>query len=67
MFTENDYVEYFGQIEESLKRLITIYTDILNETSDNAIKCKLDPLATETMEAFRFIKEKRSKFQKPGS
>ncbi len=62
MFTENDYIEYFDEIESLLKSSITIYTDLLNELNDAAIKSKLEPLATESMDFFRFIKEKRRFF-----
>jgi hypothetical protein len=62
MFTKDDYAEYFSQIEDMLKRSVSIYTDLLNELKDNAIKSKLDPLATESMDSFRFIKEQKEKF-----
>jgi len=62
MFTKDDYKEYFGQIEDMLKSAISIYTDLLNELSDNAIKSKIDPLAVESMDSFRFIKEQKERF-----
>ena len=62
MFTKDDYAEYFSQIEDMLKKTISIYTDLLNELNDNVIKSKLDPLATESMDSFRFIKEQKERF-----
>jgi hypothetical protein len=62
MFTKDDYLGYFSQIEDMLKQSISIYTDLLNELNDNAIKSKIDPLASESMDSFRFIKEQKEKF-----
>ena len=62
MFTKDDYLGYFSQIEDMLKQSISIYTDLLNELNDNAIKSKLDPLATESMNSFRFIRQQKEKF-----
>ncbi len=62
MFTKDDYTGYFSQIEDMLKKSISIYTDLLNELNDNAIKSKIDPLASESMDSFRFIKEQKQKF-----
>ena len=62
MFTKDDYIGYFSQIEDMLKKSISIYTDLLNELNDNAIKSKIDPLASESMDSFRFIKEQKERF-----
>ena len=62
MFTKEDYAEYFGEIEGLLRDCVVIYTDLLNELNDNALKSKLEPLATESMDFFRYIKEQREKF-----
>jgi hypothetical protein len=62
MFTKDDYMGYFNQLEDMLKQSIGIYTDLLNELNDNAIKSKLDPIATESMNSFRFIKKQKEKF-----
>jgi hypothetical protein len=59
VFTKDDYTEYFSQIEDMLKKSISTYTDLLNELNDNAIKSKIDPLASESMDSFRFIKEQK--------
>lgn len=52
MFTENDYIEYFDEIEDIPKDSITIYTDLLNELNDAATKSKLDPVAAGSMDFF---------------
>jgi hypothetical protein len=62
MFTKDDYLGYFSQIEDMLKQSISIYTDLLNELNDSAIKSKLDPLATDSMDSFRFIRQQKEKF-----
>jgi hypothetical protein len=62
MFTKDDYTGYFSQIEDMLKKSISIYTDLLNELNDNAMKSKIDPLASESMDSFRFIKKQKEKF-----
>lgn len=62
MFTRADYAEYFSEIENQLKECVVIYTDLLNELNDNAIKSKLEPLATESIENFRVIKKRKEKF-----
>jgi len=62
MFTNEDYAEYFGETENLLKESIVIYTDLLNELNNNAIKSKLEPLASECMESFRYIRQQKEKF-----
>jgi hypothetical protein len=62
MFTNSDYAEYFGEIESLMKDCVIIYTDLLNELNDNALKSKIEPMALESMENFRFIKTRKEKF-----
>ena len=62
MFTNADYAEYFGEAENLLKESMVIYTDLLNEINNNAIKSKLEPLAAECMESFRYIRQQKEKF-----
>ena len=62
MFTKDDYINYFGEVETILKQSLIIYTDLLNELSDQAIRNKLYTLASEEMEAFNFIKTQKEKF-----
>lgn len=62
MFTKNDYQGYFKELEDIYKRSLIIYTDLLNELSDGAIKNKLLSMSTENMDAFRFVNECKGKF-----
>ena len=64
MFTDKDYGDYFGELEGIYSKVIILYTDILNFLQDKAIACKLNPMAAENMEIFRFIKEEKKKFIK---
>ena len=38
MFTKDDYISYFSELEATLKKILTIYTDLLNELGDQAIR-----------------------------
>lgn len=62
MFTKEDYVNYFSDLEDILKKTLVIYTDLLNELGDQSIRNKLYALASENMEAFKFIKTQKDKF-----
>lgn len=62
MFTNGDYAEYFIEVEDLIKKVIVIYTDMLNELSDNSFRSKIEPVARESMDTFRFMKELREKF-----
>ena len=62
MFTKDDYARYFSELEAVLKEAMVIYTDLLNELGDQAIRNKLYTLAAEDMEAFKFIKAQKEKF-----
>lgn len=62
MFTKEDYINYFGELETILKEALVVYTDLLNELNDQAIRNKLYTLASEKMEAFNFIKAQKEKF-----
>jgi len=61
MFTEKDYAAYFDEISEIYKRTLVIYTDILNEIDSKAVKSKLQVLAGDNMEAFRFVRDESGK------
>ena len=56
MFTKDDYISYFSELEATLKKILTIYTDLLNELSDQAIRNTLYAIASENIETFKFIK-----------
>ena len=63
MFTEKDYEAYLDEISEIYKRTLVIYTDILNEIDSKAVKSKLQVLARDNMEAFRFVRDESVKFR----
>ena len=62
MFTEQDYRNYFEELENIFKKALTIYTDLLNEVGDQAIRNKLHPVTLDNFEAFRFIKTRKEDF-----
>ena len=62
MFTKKDYLNYFDEAASLLAEAITVYTDLLTEVKDEAIRNKLYPLAAEDMDAFRFLKKQRERF-----
>ncbi len=62
MFTKEDYSGYFNELEEMFRKTLVIYTDLLNELSDNAIRSKLFMLAAEDNDAFSFIAETKEKY-----
>ena len=62
MFTEQDYRNYFGELENIFKKALTIYTDLLNEIGDQSIRNKLYPPTLENSEAFKFIKTHKEEF-----
>ncbi len=62
MFTKDDYINYFNEIEGIFKNNLEIYTDLLNELSDQAIRSKLFMLAEEDIDTFTFIVETKRKY-----
>ncbi len=62
MFTKDDYINYFNEIEGIFKNNLEIYTDLLNELSDHAIRNKLFMLAEEDIDTFTFIVETKRKY-----
>jgi len=62
MFTKEDYTNYFNELEEIFKKTLVIYTDLLNDLSDVAIRSKLFMLASEDNDAFNFITETKAKY-----
>jgi len=62
MFTKEDYLNYFNELEMMLKKSLVIYTDLLNELSDQSIANKLHALATEEMDIFKSVSEIKKKF-----
>ncbi len=62
MFTKEDYIGYFSELEGLFKKTLVTYTDLLNELGDQSVRNKLYVLASENMEAFNFIKTQKEKF-----
>lgn len=63
MFTNQDYIGYFEEIEETLKKTLVIYTDLLNDLDNKAMHSKLYAIATENMDTFQLIKSLKEKFK----
>ncbi|MFA6078840.1 MAG: hypothetical protein WC779_03750 [Candidatus Omnitrophota bacterium] len=61
MFTKDDYANYFAELESVFRNNLEIYTDLLNDLSDQAIRSKLFMLAEEDMDTFNFIADTRKK------
>ena len=62
MFTNEDYRNYFSELENIYKRALTIYTDIINEISDYSTRSKMYPIMSDCLEAFKTIKRYKEKF-----
>lgn len=62
MFTNGDYKNYFTELEDSIKKNIVIYTDLMNVVDNKAALSKLQVLASENSQAFKFIREQKEKF-----
>ena len=62
MFTDEDYKNYFSELENICKKTLTIYTDLVNELSDQSTRSKLSPIISEDIEAFKTIKGYKEKF-----
>jgi len=62
MFTNDDYKKYFSELETIFKKSLTIYTDLLNEISDQSLRSKLYAVTMENTEAYKKIKEYKKKF-----
>ncbi len=62
MFTDHDYRGYFSELERNFKDTLTIYTDLINDLTDQSIRSKFLPIISESMEAFKFMKEWKKKF-----
>jgi hypothetical protein len=64
MFSKQDYANYFGDLELIFKKTLEIYTDLINEISDQSIRNKLLMLAEENMDAFNFLNQTKNKYFK---
>ncbi len=61
MFTNEDYKNYFKELEDVLRNNIVIYTDLMNVVDNKAVLSKLQVLASENSGAFKFIREQKGK------
>jgi hypothetical protein len=62
MFTDEEYTNYFSELEDIIKKNIVIYTDLMNVVDNKAMLSKLQVLAAENSSAFKFIRETKKKF-----
>lgn len=62
MFTNEDYKNYFNELESISKEALIIYTDVLNEISDSSIRSKLYPIMSDAMETLKILKKYKEKF-----
>lgn len=62
MLTERDYHDYFTGIETLYKKILLVYTDLINEVSDQSVRNKLYVMISEDEESFKVIKEFNKKF-----
>ncbi len=62
MFTDEDYKNYFNELETIFKKTLTVYTDLVNELSDEPVRSKLHPIMTDCLETFKTIKKYKEKF-----
>ncbi len=65
VFTKEDYQNYFTELEEIFSKNVIAYTDMINILNNQSIKSKLLPLATEDMNAYKFIKQEKEKHFQP--
>jgi hypothetical protein len=62
MFTDSDYVNYIDEVEALYRKAMVIYTDLLNELSDQSIRNKLFMLAQENMDFFDFLEDLKKRY-----
>ncbi len=61
MFSKEDYRDYLQELQNFYRENLLVYTDLLNELDDQALRSSLLPIAEEDMEAFDFIEALREK------
>ena len=62
MFTEEDFQSYFNEMEDSFKKVLLIYTDLLNLMDDRSSRSKIQAVSVEDMDAFTVIQTAKEKF-----
>ncbi len=59
MFSKEDYRNYIQELQNFYRENLLVYTDLLNELDDKALRSSLLPIAEEDMEAFDFLEALR--------
>lgn len=62
MLTNKDYQNYFIELEDIYKKMLLIYTDLINELVDQSVRNKLYAMVSEDETSFKVIREFRNKF-----
>jgi len=55
VFTDRDFSEYYKEVGKILRDCLSIYTDLINQLDNRAIKSRLTVVTTECLEAYEFI------------
>jgi len=63
MFTKDDFVNYFSEMEATLRNMLVIYTDVLNEANDQSLKSRLFAITEESMASFETVQKLKEKLQ----
>lgn len=63
MFTKEDFVNYFSEMEATLRNMLVIYTDVLNEANDQSLKSRLFAITEESMASFETVQKLKEKLQ----
>jgi len=63
MFTKDDFMHYFSEMETTLRNTLVIYTDLLNEANDQSLKSRLFAMAEESMASFETIQKLKEKMR----
>ena len=64
MFSDEDFIGYFKTLEEMLKSVMVISTNLSNELSDQSIRNRFDAIQTDDIETLRFVREQLKNFDK---
>jgi len=63
MFSNDDYINYFSELEHIVVQNITVYTDLMNVVDTKSILSKLHASALDDSEAFKFIRRQKEIFR----
>jgi len=62
MFSKEDYREYLEELQEIYKENLRIYTDLLNELDDKALRNRFFVMAGEDMKSFDFLESVKEQY-----